>query len=86
MEICFRTNWLLNCAFLLPVSGEAYVQEEEIVKIPTLQLSMIDQITAKSSHVGQFFRANTLEDVTINDKTIKEEAKKEEYEIILKKK
>ena len=52
-----------------PIDKEAYVQEEEIVKIPTLQLSMIDQITAKSSHVGQFFRANTLEDVTINGVT-----------------
>ena len=27
---------------------------------------MIDQLTAKSSHVGQYFRANTLEDNTIN--------------------
>ena len=49
-----------------PIDKEAFVQEEEIVKIPTLQLSMIDQITAKSSHVGQYFRAKTLEDVTIN--------------------
>jgi len=30
---------------------------------------MIDQLTAKSSHVGQYFRANTLEDVTINGVT-----------------
>ncbi len=52
-----------------PIDKEAFVQEEEIVKIPTLQLAMIDQITAKSSHVGQYFRANTLEDVTINGVT-----------------
>ena len=31
-----------------------------------LQLEFKDQVSAKSSHVGQYFRANTLEDVTIN--------------------
>lgn len=49
-----------------PVDKNAFVEEEEIVKIPTLQVAMIDQLTAKSSHVGQYFRAKTLEDVTIN--------------------
>ncbi len=49
-----------------PVETNALIEQEEIVKIPTLKLSMIDQLTAKSSHVGQYFRANTLEDVTIN--------------------
>ena len=49
-----------------PVDKNAFVEEQEIVKIPTLKISMIDQITAKSSHVGQYFRAKTLEDVTIN--------------------
>ena len=52
-----------------PIEKEAFVEQEEIVKIPTLKLSMIDQLTAKSSHVGQYFRANTLEAVTINGKT-----------------
>lgn len=52
-----------------PVDKKAFVEQEEIVKIPTLKLAMIDQITAKSSHVGQYFRANTLEDVTINGVT-----------------
>lgn len=52
-----------------PVDKQAYKEQEEIVKIPTLQLKMIDQLTAKSSHVGQFFRANTTEDVTINGVT-----------------
>ena len=52
-----------------PVDKNAFVEEEEIIKLPTLKLSMIDQITAKSSHVGQYFRANTLEDVTINGVT-----------------
>jgi len=49
-----------------PINKNAFVEEEEIVKIPTLKVKMIDQLTAKSSHVGQYFRANTLEDVTIN--------------------
>lgn len=49
-----------------PVDKNAFIEEEEIVKIPTLKLSMKDQITAKSSHVGQYFKAKTLEDVTIN--------------------
>lgn len=52
-----------------PVSKNAFVEQEEIVKIPTMKLAMIDQITAKSSHVGQYFRAKTLEDVTINGVT-----------------
>lgn len=51
-----------------PIEKNALIEQEEIVKIPTLKLSMIDQLTAKSSHVGQYFRANTLEDVTINGK------------------
>lgn len=52
-----------------PVSKNAFVENEEIVKIPTMKLAMIDQLTAKSSHVGQYFRANTLEDITINGVT-----------------
>lgn len=54
---------------ICPDNKNLYEEQEEIVKIPTLKLSMIDQITAKSSHVGQYFRANTLEDVTINGVT-----------------
>lgn len=49
-----------------PVEKNALIEQEEVVKLPTLKLSMIDQLTAKSSHVGQYFRANTLEDITIN--------------------
>jgi hypothetical protein len=52
-----------------PVDKNAFVEHEEVVTIPTLKLAMIDQLTAKSSHVGQYFRANTLEDVTINGVT-----------------
>src|SRR5574344_17371 len=46
----------------------AYMENEEVVKIPTLKLEFLDQINAKSSHVGQQFATTTLEDVTINGK------------------
>ncbi|MBR1373518.1 hypothetical protein IJ556_03595, partial [bacterium] len=45
-----------------------YVQNEEIVKVPTLKLEFLDEINAKSSHVGQQFATTTLEDITINGK------------------
>lgn len=44
----------------------AYMEKEEIVKIPTLQLNFHDEISAKSAHVGDQFAASTLEEVTIN--------------------
>ncbi len=54
------------CPVCPQMNKTAFVEEEEIVKIPTLKVKMIDQITAKSSHVGQYFRAKTLEDMSIN--------------------
>lgn len=51
---------------ICPVDKKAFIENEEMVKIPTLQLEFKDQVTAKSSHVGQRFAAKTLEDVTIN--------------------
>ena len=51
---------------MCPVDKKAFIENEEIVKIPTLQLQFKDQVSAKSSHVGQRFAAKTLEDVTIN--------------------
>jgi len=45
---------------------QAYVENEEIVNIPTLKLEFKDQVNSKFSHVGQRFAAKTLEDVTIN--------------------
>jgi hypothetical protein len=47
---------------------KAYVENEEIVKIPTLRLKFLDEINAKSSHVGQQFATTTLEPITINGK------------------
>ena len=49
-----------------PVDKKAFIEEEELVTIPTLKLKFKDQISAKSSHVGQRFAAKTMEDVTIN--------------------
>ena len=51
---------------MCPVDKKAFIENEELVKIPTLQLKFKDQVSAKSSHVGQRFAAKTLEDVTIN--------------------
>lgn len=51
---------------MCPVDKKAFIENEEMVKIPTLQLKFKDQVSAKSSHVGQRFAAKTLEDVTIN--------------------
>lgn len=47
---------------------QAYVEREEIVKIPTLKLEFLDEINAKSSRVGQQFATTTTEEVTINGK------------------
>ena len=55
-----------NDCTICPTDKKAFIEIEEIVKIPTLQLKFKDQVSAKSSHVGQRFAAKTLEDVTIN--------------------
>lgn len=47
---------------------KAYMENDEIVKIPTLKLCFRDEINAKSSNVGDIFAANTSEEVTINGK------------------
>ena len=49
-----------------PVNKNAFVEQEDIIKIPTLKVKMKDQLTAKSSHVGQYFKAKTLETISIN--------------------
>ncbi|MBR6163153.1 S-layer homology domain-containing protein [bacterium] len=45
---------------------KAYLEEEQISTIPTLQLCFNDEITAKASHVGDQFSATTLDSVIIN--------------------
>ena len=57
-----------NTCPICPVDKKAYIENEEIVKIPTLKMKFKDQVSAKSSHVGQRFAAKTLEEVTINGK------------------
>ena len=51
---------------ICPTDKKAFIENEEMVKIPTLQLKFKDQVSAKYSNVGQRFAAKTLEDVTIN--------------------
>lgn len=46
----------------------AYMASEEMVKLPTLKVKFLDEINAKSSHVGQQFAAKTTEEITINGK------------------
>ena len=55
-----------NAACPIDKSAQAYLENEEVVKIPTLKLEFLDQVNSKSAHVGQQFAATTLEDVTIN--------------------
>lgn len=50
---------------------KAYMESEEVVKIPTLKVCFRDEINAKSSNVGDQFAANTTEDITINGKLFK---------------
>lgn len=46
--------------------GAAYLEKEEIVAIPTLQVCFNDEISAKSAQVGDHFAATTTEEITIN--------------------
>ena len=45
---------------------KAFMENDEAMQLPTLRIAMIDQITAKSSHVGECFRAKTMESININ--------------------
>ncbi len=45
---------------------QAFFQNEEIVKIPTLQLTFSDEISAKSANIGDRFSATTIDSVTID--------------------
>lgn len=47
---------------------KAYMENDEVVQIPTLKLCFRDEINAKSSNVGDQFAANTSEEVIINGK------------------
>ena len=45
---------------------KAYYENEEIVTIPTLQLTFNDEVSAKSAHVGDRFAATTIDAITID--------------------
>lgn len=68
----YDTNPATACACPAPASPccpkKAYMENNEMVKIPTLKLCFRDEINAKSSNVGDIFAANTSEEVTINGK------------------
>lgn len=46
-----------------------FIEKEECVTIPTLELSMNDIINAKNANVGEQFAATTLNEITINGTT-----------------
>ena len=48
---------------------KTFIEKEQCVKIPTLELSMNDIINAKNANVGEQFAATTLNEVTINGTT-----------------
>lgn len=68
----YDTNPATACSCPKPADPccpkKAYMENEEMVKIPTLKLCFRDEINAKSSNVGDQFAANTSEAVTINGK------------------
>lgn len=70
VTIGYDTNPATACACPKPADPccpkKAYMEEEAMVKIPTLKLCFRDEINAKSSNVGDQFAANTSEEVTIN--------------------
>lgn len=72
VAVGFDTNPATACACPSPAAPccpkKAYMQNDEMVKIPTLKLCFRDEINAKSSNVGDQFAANTSEEVTINGK------------------
>lgn len=45
---------------------KAYYESEEVVTLPTLQLTFNDEISAKSANVGDRFAATTIDSVTID--------------------
>jgi len=59
------------CPKVEPCGKQAYMQTEDVVKIPTLKVCFKDEINAKSSNAGDQFAANTTEEVTINGKCFK---------------
>ncbi len=47
-------------------NSKAYIEKEEIVKVPTLKLCLNDELSAKHANIGDRFAARTVDAVTIN--------------------
>lgn len=66
----YDTNPATACSCPKPSDNgcpkKAYMENEEIIKLPTLKVKFLDEINAKSSRVGQQFAAKTTEDITLN--------------------
>lgn len=51
------------------LGGKTFIEKEQRVTIPTLELCMNDVINAKHVNVGEQFAATTISEITINGKT-----------------
>lgn len=51
------------------LGGKMFIEREQKVSIPTLQLTMNDIVNAKHVNVGEQFAATTLNEITINGQT-----------------
>ncbi len=51
-----------------PTGCATYMEKQEVIQIPTLQLCFADEISAKSANVGDQFAAKTIDEVTIDGK------------------
>lgn len=66
------TSTACACPKVDPCCGKkAYMENEQMVQIPTLKLCFKDEINAKSSNVGDIFVATTTEDININGQCFK---------------
>ena len=58
-----------NAACPLDDNRQAYVEDSEMIQVPTLKMEFRDQVNAKNANVGQHFTAKSLESITINGTT-----------------
>ncbi|MFA6988853.1 MAG: S-layer homology domain-containing protein, partial [Candidatus Gastranaerophilaceae bacterium] len=59
----------------LQTGGAAYVEQQEVIKIPTLKVKLEDSVSAHENHVGDHFVARSQECITINGKSFPENSK-----------
>lgn len=53
----------------------AYVEQSEIIKIPTLNVKLEDSVSARENHVGDKFVARSVECITVNGATFPADSK-----------